>query len=363
MARHLKSAALALIVAAVLAGAGGSATANDQRLAGAEPAPRLGQPFYASLVVSGLVEDDRFCGASLIGDQWALTATHCVLGEPDDLEVLVGGHSTNARLGAKLAVCSIERHPGFSDFDYASPDIAVLELCEPHHHPTLALPSATLDANAPLTALGYGFDGAAAKPTLPQTASFDVLEDEVCLAAYEPEPGSDGFNPSNSLCTQAADGASLCVGDSGSPLFHEVEGVLTVEGVAAYAGFNCPSERPSVWMWVEPFVPWIQGVTGIERGDSLPGIPCAGRYATHLGTPGDDTIVGSARGDVIVARGGDDVIRSLDGRDAICAGPGDDDIRAGRGVDRILGGAGSDACRGGPGKDTARSCEVSLSIS
>ncbi|HUG87715.1 MAG TPA: calcium-binding protein [Actinomycetota bacterium] len=107
---------------------------------------------------------------------------------------------------------------------------------------------------------------------------------------------------------------------------------------------------------------------------------CRGEVATHIGTPGADSIVGTPGRDVIVGRGGNDVIRAKGGNDLICAGPGRDRVSGGAGRDRIFGqggndilrggsgndllngGPGRDICRGGPGRDRAVNCEETRGI-
>jgi Ca2+-binding RTX toxin-like protein len=88
---------------------------------------------------------------------------------------------------------------------------------------------------------------------------------------------------------------------------------------------------------------------------------CAGKHATIVGTPGDDTIVGKKASDVIYGGAGDDTISGgPNGNDRICGGPGDDAIHGGRGNDslhgeggddRLLGETGGDSLLGGDGED------------
>lgn len=90
---------------------------------------------------------------------------------------------------------------------------------------------------------------------------------------------------------------------------------------------------------------------------------CGGKYATIIGTEGDDTLkgktldpidgfeVGDTVDDVIVGLGGNDDIDGLGGDDIICGGEGDDDIQGGPGNDKIYGNAGDDRILGGPGND------------
>jgi dipeptidyl aminopeptidase/acylaminoacyl peptidase len=69
---------------------------------------------------------------------------------------------------------------------------------------------------------------------------------------------------------------------------------------------------------------------------------CAGVAATIVGTPGNDTINGTAAADVIVAGDGNDTINGLDGNDIICGDYGNDRIKGGAGDDRYDAGAGVD---------------------
>ena len=96
---------------------------------------------------------------------------------------------------------------------------------------------------------------------------------------------------------------------------------------------------------------------------------CSGLPATIVGTPGDDTLVGTAERDVIVGLGGDDVIRGGASADVICAGRGRDILFGGASthhrrstahgisrpaadfIDIVDGGRGDDVIRGGRGDD------------
>jgi len=88
---------------------------------------------------------------------------------------------------------------------------------------------------------------------------------------------------------------------------------------------------------------------------------CGGRFATLVGTAGQDRLTGTPRPDVIVGRAGRDRIETGRGTDTICAGSGNDLVRGGAGDDRIFGGEGrdrlfgdrgADALFGGPGRDS-----------
>lgn len=70
-----------------------------------------------------------------------------------------------------------------------------------------------------------------------------------------------------------------------------------------------------------------------------------------MGTPEDDTIVGTPGDDCIIAGSGDDTIDGRGGNDTILAGPGDDSVKGGPGNDTILAGSGDDTIDPGSGED------------
>src|SRR5688500_11414975 len=76
-------------------------------------------------------------------------------------------------------------------------------------------------------------------------------------------------------------------------------------------------------------------------GVALAQIMCTG--GTCTGTPGDDTIIGSAQRDVIFA---------LAGNDRVEARAGDDELNGDQGNDTLFGEAGNDLYFGNRGDDT-----------
>lgn len=71
-----------------------------------------------------------------------------------------------------------------------------------------------------------------------------------------------------------------------------------------------------------------------------------------LGTPGDDTLVGSDGPDCMLGYGGNDTISGGNGDDVLAGGPGDDTLNGGNGADRLYGGVGEDQLIGGNGADS-----------
>ncbi|HEV2756293.1 MAG TPA: calcium-binding protein [Actinomycetota bacterium] len=89
----------------------------------------------------------------------------------------------------------------------------------------------------------------------------------------------------------------------------------------------------------------------IPRAGAEP-IRCAGRRATIVGSPGNDTLRGTRGDDVVHGLGGHDTIVGRGGDDVICTGHGGATVDAGPGSDHVVGGPGGDAVEGGAGADT-----------
>ena len=81
---------------------------------------------------------------------------------------------------------------------------------------------------------------------------------------------------------------------------------------------------------------------------------CRGRFATVLGTGGDDDLRGTPYADVFVTYAGRDVVSAGGGNDIICGGGGPDVLGGAKGIDALYGQGGSDKLFGGTGKDRLR---------
>ncbi len=145
-------------------------------------------PYMTALVNKGVsAYYGQFCGGSYIGENYILTAAHCVDNKgPDDLDVVVGIHqlSLEGSQGARIEVEHIFIHPDYDSNNLVN-DIAILRLSRP---PTSSEASAVEYADAltrqttpdytTLTVAGWGNTVPIGTPSYPD----QLLEVDVGLS-------------------------------------------------------------------------------------------------------------------------------------------------------------------------------------
>lgn len=252
---------------------------------GREVVNRERYPFMTSVQVGG----QHYCGGTLVGEQWILTAAHCAFAgrgparpcgtrlrrrQPDELEVVWG--DPDLLSGTRHRVAAIVVHPGYDDSLCTSPsDIALLQLEAPI--PTErrqraspagpALERLVMTTGQCATVVGWGSTEArpvegpgSDRPGYAvdrlQTVSVPLLAAEQC--SYE------RFNGSTMLCAGFPEGGrDSCQGDSGGPLM--VPSGIPMQpwvqvGVVSYGQGCAAAGFPGVYTRVAAFRPWLDCV-------------------------------------------------------------------------------------------------------
>lgn len=236
--RLLRTALAALALALPLALSGATTTPATAIVGGSQA--REGQhPFMVSLQTRGSQgSEGHFCGGSVVGKRWILTAAHCTVFEPGDVQAVVGRTDLTARGGQVLRIARMEVHP-----DYAatgSSDVALWRTTKRIKAPRIALPKASDDAlEAPgttLTVAGWGHEVSQAGSVQDRLKTLDVRvsSDLECLT----NAVLLGFQESTELCAAELGGDS-CQGDSGGPIFGtRPDGRVVQVGAVSY-GLGC----------------------------------------------------------------------------------------------------------------------------
>jgi secreted trypsin-like serine protease len=280
-----------------------------------QPAPKGAYPFMIALILSEATDDPQgnyegqFCGGSLIGDRWVVTAAHCVTAEdeekrpvqvaPSRLDIYAG--STDFKDGARIKVKRVIRHPQYNNEAYDN-DIALLELAssaKSNKTQNIALvtpqnEAAVSGVGKTVIAAGWGGTEQKENPTELLHVEMDVLENSTCNAnILNYRKGELLVEMMRKLQTQLAlnDGTlqqvrlliesnfgrvvtdsmicsgrlntqrDTCQGDSGGPLFTKgADGKFVLVGLTSWGELCGQSERGlyGIYTRVAKFSSWVQ---------------------------------------------------------------------------------------------------------
>ncbi|XP_027639056.2 transmembrane protease serine 9 [Falco peregrinus] len=232
---------------------------KPSKIVGGTDASRGEIPWQVSLK-----EDSRhFCGATIIGDRWLLSAAHCFNEtNPEEIEAYMGTTSLNGTDGnaVKVNVTRVIEHP-FFDPVFLDFDVAVLELARPlvfnKYIQPICLPLAAqkfpIGKKCLISGWGDLQEGNATKPEILQKASVGIIDQETCNFLYN-------FSLTDRMiCAGFLEGRTdSCQGDSGGPLACEVTpGVFYLAGIVSW-GIGCAQAmKPGVYSRITKLKDWI----------------------------------------------------------------------------------------------------------
>uniref|UniRef100_A0A2R8ZWR3 Peptidase S1 domain-containing protein n=1 Tax=Pan paniscus TaxID=9597 RepID=A0A2R8ZWR3_PANPA len=205
----------------------------------------------------------HFCGATVVGDRWLLSAAHCFnhtkveqvrahLGTAS----LLGLGGSPVKIGLRRVVLHPLYNPGILDFD-----LAVLELASPlafnkYIQPVclpLAIQKFPVGRKCMISGWGNTQEGNATKPELLQKASVGIIDRKTCSVLYN-------FSLTDRMiCAGFLEGkVDSCQGDSGGPLAcEEAPGVFYLAGIVSW-GIGCAQvKKPGVYTRITRLKGWI----------------------------------------------------------------------------------------------------------
>nr|XP_035956873.1 transmembrane protease serine 9 isoform X3 [Halichoerus grypus] len=249
-----------------------SGTASKPQECGARPAMEKPTRIVGGLgAASGevpwqvsLKEGSRhFCGATLVGDRWLLSAAHCFNHTKVELVrahlgsvSLAGVGGSPVKMELRRLVLHPQYDPGVLDFD-----VAVLELARPLGFNTfiqpvclpLAIQKFPVGRKCMISGWGNTQEGNATKPDILQRASVGIIDQKACSALYN-------FSLTDRmLCAGFLEGkVDSCQGDSGGPLAcEEAPGVFYLAGIVSWGVGCAQAGRPGVYTRITRLKGWI----------------------------------------------------------------------------------------------------------
>jgi len=216
-----------------------------------------------------------FCGGSIIGDSWVLTAAHCVNGDsPSGLYIRCGASASFASGGESYSVNQIIVHPDYSGNSY---DFALVEINGEFEYSAFIQKIDLIDESeiaagaqdggvmSVITGWGTTSSGGSLASVL-QMVEAPIVENDVACGSATDENGNSGQYPCSSLDASmicAGDlingGEDACQGDSGGPLVvrSSDNSRWLLIGATSW-GYGCADVLyPGVWSKVSHVLDWI----------------------------------------------------------------------------------------------------------
>ncbi len=207
-----------------------------------------GRPFMAALLYEKDGQLYQYCGASVVGDRWLLTAAHCEVKEGE--WAVINRSDLQAPGGVKLRVEHVFTHQQYNPSTHDN-DISLLKLSG---EISTAIPRLTFAAppspGTKVITAGWGLTTEGGKQSLIlREVTVPIVASKQCKSSYSELTD-------NMICAGEV-GKDSCQGDSGGPLFVDSGNNVQQIGIVSY-GVGCGRNGfPGVYSEVDHYRPWI----------------------------------------------------------------------------------------------------------
>jgi secreted trypsin-like serine protease len=238
---------------------------HNGRIIGGSPAYAGQYPFMAAINVQ--TSNSRlFCVGTVISNEWLVTAGHCVVGAIL-FTIQLGSNSLSEADSNRLTLATANYvvHPDFNP-DTLENDIGLIQFRLPIQFTdfigaTDSLPTSPILEYQNVIGIGWG-QTSDSDSSLSDTLNWVLLSaipNAECRLIYGNQITE------NMVCASGNFNEGPCLGDSGGPLIHVLNGSRYVlVGISSFISSNgCESTNPSGYTRAYPYVDWIRNTTSI----------------------------------------------------------------------------------------------------